>query len=145
MKIPRVKFRKKFCLFDRSLADSRSGATAVEFALVAPVFLIMAIGIFEMGRAMWIKSSMQYAVEETTRYAIVNPTASATTLQTYATSTLTDMGFGYSGGVTFTATETSSGGVTYKQILGTYSFSVLVPLVPFPDVTLNAKSRVPVS
>ena len=55
------------------------------------------------------------------------------------------MGVGFSGDVTFTASEIVSGGVTYKQILGTYNFTVLVPLVPFPDVTLNVKSRVPVN
>lgn len=129
---------------DRLLV-SRCGATAVEFALIAPIFLIMVIGIFEMGRAMWIKSSMQFAVEEASRYAIVNPTATTSTLETQATTALTDMGVGFSGDVTFTATEIVSGSRTFKQILGSYSFTVLVPLVPFPDVTLSAKSRVPVS
>jgi Flp pilus assembly protein TadG len=129
----------------RKFMRAHCGATAVEFALVAPVFLIMAIGIFEMGRAMWIKATMQYAVEETTRYAIVNTSATTAALETYATSVLTDMSFGYSADVTFTATEAVSGSVTYKQILGSYSFSVMVPLVPFPDVTLSVKSRVPVA
>ncbi|MBI1986167.1 MAG: pilus assembly protein [Rhodospirillales bacterium] len=43
------------------------GATAVEFAIVAPLFLAMMVGVFELSRAMWIKASMQYAVEETSR------------------------------------------------------------------------------
>ena len=127
------------------LLSSRGGATAVEFALVAPILLIMIFGIVELGRALWIKSSMQFAVEEATRFAIVNPTATTSTLESQATLALTDMGVGFSGDVTFTASEIVSGSRTFKQILGSYSFTVLVPLVPIPDVTLSAKSRVPVS
>jgi len=130
--------------FIKRLAVSRRGATAVEFAMVAPIFIIMVAGVFEMGRAMWIKSSMQYAVEETTRYAIVNTGATTSTLATYASTAYTSSGNSISG-ATFAATQTTTSGVTYISVTGSYSFSVIIPLVPFPDVTLSAKSRVPIS
>ena len=34
--------------------NRQSGATIVEFALVFMLFLLLSIGLFEMGRAMWI-------------------------------------------------------------------------------------------
>jgi Flp pilus assembly protein TadG len=134
--------RTGFWALSRSLFRSPRAATAVEFALVTPVFLIMVIGIFEMSRAMWIKSSMQYAAEETTRYAIVNSSATTTDLEAYATTALSNSGMKISG-ASFIATLTVSGTITFIQVTGTYSFSSLVPLVPFPDVTLSVKSRIP--
>jgi len=112
--------------------------------MVAPIFLIMVIGVFEMGRAMWIKSSMQYAVEETTRYAIVNTSATTSALASYASTAFSASGINITG-VNFAATQQTTGGKTYVTITGTYAFSVIVPLVPFPDVTLNAKSKIPIS
>lgn len=116
------------------------GATAVEFAIVAPLFLAMMVGVFELSRAMWIKASMQYAVEETARYALVNTSSSAATLQTYAESKLSDAGIGTSG---MTFTITADGTVADVQV--SYSFQTLTSLLPFPSLTLTAKSRVPLT
>ncbi len=127
-----------------NLAKNRRGATAVEFALIAPIFLIMAFGVFEMGRAMWIKSSLQFAVEEAARYAMVNTSATTTTISTYAQTRYTNAGLS-STGVTFAATQDTTGGINYVSITGTTTFAVQVPIVPFPSITLSAKSRVPLS
>lgn len=122
-----------------ALSASRLGATAVEFAIVAPLFLVMVYGVMEVGRAMWIKSTMQFAVEETTRYAMVNTSASTSALVTYAYTKLSGMD---SSGITFTATLTS-GTPNFMTVSGTYDFTALVSLVQLPDFTLNASSRVP--
>jgi len=124
----------------RSFLACCCGATAVEFAIVAPLFLAMMVGVFELSRAMWIKSSMQYAVEEAARYALVNTSASAATLQTYAESKLGDTGVGTTG---MTFTITSNGIVADIQV--SYNFQTLTSLLPFPSLTLTAKSRVPLS
>jgi len=126
------------------LRRSRCGATAVEFAMVAPIFLIMVIGVFELGRAMWIRASMQYAVEEAARFAIVNTSASTSTLASYAATAYSSSGINISG-ATFTATQATTSGLTYVTIIGSYNFSVIVPLVPIPDITLSARSRIPVT
>lgn len=128
----------------KTLMRERRGATAVEFALVVPIFLIMTMGVFEVGRAFWIKSSMQFAVEETTRFAMVNTGASTATLATLAQTNLTAAGVNVAG-VTFAATQEVSGSRTFISVTGTYNFSVVVPIVPIPDITLSVKSRVPIS
>ncbi len=122
-----------------ALSACRLGATAVEFAIVAPLFLVMVYGVMEVGRALWIKSTMQFAVEETTRYAMVNTSASTSTLVTYAYTKLSGMN---STGITFTATLTT-GTPNFMTVAGTYDFTALVSLVELPDFTLNASSRVP--
>ena len=135
------------------LWHSRRAATAVEFALVAPVFLMMTIGILEMGRAMFIKSAIQFTVEETARYAAVNkPTDLADVavmavyvadLKTYADTSYANSGAGITG-ATFDVIEETADGRTYMSITGSYDFSVFVPLISIPDITLQSKSRMPV-
>ena len=124
----------------RSFLACCRGATAVEFAIVAPLFLTMMVGVFELSRAMWIKASMQYAVEETSRYALVNTTKTAAELTTYAQTKLTDAGVGTTG-MTFTITADG----TVADIQVSYSFETLTSLLPFPSLALTAKSRVPLS
>lgn len=128
----------------RRLARRHEGATAVEFALVAPVFLMMVLGIFEMGRALWIKAVMQFGLEEATRYALINTSAATATLETYAKSKMTGV-FVSSAALAVTATSSISGGVTYMSITASYNFTVLVPIVTIPNVTLQAKSKFPIS
>jgi Flp pilus assembly protein TadG len=50
---------------------STAGATAVEFALAAPILFLLMFAIIEFGRAWWAKNSLQYAVERAARYAVV--------------------------------------------------------------------------
>jgi len=49
-----------------------SAQTLVEFALLIPVFLLLVMGFFDLGRAVFYYSSLTNAVRETARYAIVN-------------------------------------------------------------------------
>ncbi len=46
------------------------GATALEFALLAPVYFLLILGVVECGIMFWVNLTMQYAVREGARYAI---------------------------------------------------------------------------
>ena len=116
------------------------GASAVEFALVAPIFLILVFGTIELSRAMWIKATMQYAAEETTRYAIVNTSASSSTLQTYATNVVATYGVD-----TTDMTITASISSTTVLVTITMTFTALVPMLSLPDISLSAKSQIPLA
>lgn len=48
----------------------RRGAAAVEFALVAPIFIMFLLGIFEFGRAMMVQQALINATREGARKAI---------------------------------------------------------------------------
>ena len=62
--------------------DSNRGTTAVEFALIAPVLILLIVGILYLCIALFVAASMYYAVEEAARCASVRtsicPNASAT-------------------------------------------------------------------
>lgn len=119
---------------------STRGATAVKFAIVAPVFIMLVTGTIELSRVMWIKATMQFAAEETSRYALVNTSASTDTLVTYATNVVSSYGVDTTD---MTFDVTSSASTISVQI--TYTFYSLVPLVAIPDIELSAKSQVPLS
>ena len=72
----------------RRLARGREGATAVEFALVAPVLFMLLLGLMDIGKAFWIQSALDFAVQETARCGVVqaaNPACSTpAALQAYA-------------------------------------------------------------
>lgn len=53
----------------RRLRHRQDGLAATEFAFVAPVFLLMLMGIFDQGFAMYIQASLQGATQEGARQA----------------------------------------------------------------------------
>lgn len=55
----------------RRFCRKGDGAMAVEFAFVAPVMLTMIFGIIEFGRIAYTQSTLEFAAEETTRFAVV--------------------------------------------------------------------------
>ena len=66
------------------LATEQSGATAVEFAFILPVFVMMLFGVMGVSQLAGAVSGMHYAVEEAARCFAVNKTtcgsASATSI-----------------------------------------------------------------
>ena len=50
----------------------RAGQALVEFALVIPVFLLLLVGLFDLGRAVFAYNTLTNAAREGARLAIVN-------------------------------------------------------------------------
>jgi len=57
----------------RPRSDSR-GQTLVEFALVLPLFILVLLGLFDLGRAVYAYNTISNASREAARVAIVNQT-----------------------------------------------------------------------
>jgi Flp pilus assembly protein TadG len=70
---------------------SRQGATAVEFAVVAPILFLVVLGIFEYGRAFMVQQLLTDAARAGCRLAIL-PNQSNSTVDTLISSTLTAEG-----------------------------------------------------
>lgn len=128
----------------RGAVRNERGATAVEFALVAPIFLIFVIGIIDLGRLFYIKNVMQFTVEQTSRYAMVNPSATDAVLVTYAE----DKAITMFNGIDFYSDRPIPevvADITYRTITAEYTFQYMTPIITVGDVILTAKSRVPVN
>ena len=54
------------------------GQALIETALVLPVLVLLLIGIFDLGRAVWLSNTLATAVREGSRYGIVHGAQSGT-------------------------------------------------------------------
>ncbi len=61
----------------RHLLRNEQGIAATEFALIAPTFMLMLMGIFDVGYSVYIKAVLQGAVEQAGRDASLETTTSA--------------------------------------------------------------------
>ncbi len=52
--------------------NRRSGQSMVEFALTFALVLMLVVGIFEIGRALWSYTTVSFAARQAARYAIVH-------------------------------------------------------------------------
>lgn len=113
------------------------GAAAVEFALILPVLLTFLLGLIEFGRAMWIRNTMQYAVEDAARYAAITSGATSSTVTTFAQSRLLALD-------TSTVSFTVTFGASSVTVSATHSFEFLASgLLPFGPITLSASAQFP--
>jgi Flp pilus assembly protein TadG len=61
----------------RNLRDgSDRGQSLVEFALIVPIFVLVLLGLFDLGRAVYAYNTVQNASREAVRVAIVDQNAS---------------------------------------------------------------------
>ena len=56
--------------FSQLRRDQR-GVAAVEFAMIAPIFFGLLIGIIDVGRYMWTLNTIQYAIDQGARAGVV--------------------------------------------------------------------------
>src|SRR5689334_16768863 len=110
----------------------RAGATAVEFAIVAPVMFLMIFGIIELGRVLMVMHMLSDVARDSARYAVVTEGSnqSSSTISTYATTRLTAYGISSSVTPTIIVNDSSSTDVsassgpsqqTGSSNFGTYS------------------------
>lgn len=60
----------------RRLRSDERGASAIEFAFVAPILIVMTLGAIETARAISAQAAINHAVKETVRFASVRGMAS---------------------------------------------------------------------
>lgn len=120
----------------------KEATTAVEFALLAPLIIAVCMMIFEGGRIMWAKNTVQSATEQAARYAIVNSAATDNQITAIATGYYDGAG---PGTPTFSVVRDTVGGTNFVAVNGSYSFTFMFNFFDFGDLTLTGKARVPIS
>ena len=119
-----------------------AGSTALEFAVIAPVFLLLTGAIIDFGRFNWMQMAMQYGVEKAARCTAVNANLCATPAPTGGY-TPVDYAFAntYASGLAatdFTYTQSTCG----HQVAATKAFTFLMGFNNYP-VTLRAMACFP--
>lgn len=99
------------------LLQSRDGTTSLEFAVIAPVFLMLLLGIPAAGFLLWAKGAIELAASQTARCVAIRST-DCTDRTVYATSILTDWGIA---SLISPVTVTSQSNVTCNRLAGFFS------------------------
>lgn len=108
------------------------GATAVEFSIVAVVFVIATMGVIELGRTYQVRNELSYAADlGARRLSIIvnNPTIAPADYQTEIENEITAFFQGYdSTSLTVTVTPETVNGIQYQKLTLQYPMSVFIPL-----------------
>ena len=118
--------------FGRRFGSAEGGATAVEFALILPVFIMLLIGIFEVSRMMFVSSSVQYSVDRAARLAVIDPTVALADIET---DILARLAVSNSPTVDLKISRTTMGTTDIAQVAAHYDH--LVSPVFFPPFTVG--------
>ena len=121
------------------LIRDRKGATTVEIAFTLPILVALLLGVFEFGRLFFTWSTIQYATEQTGRFAMSKPSASASDLTNYLKKKLPGL---VAKSVAINVAPETDAGVNYMVIVARVHFSFM-SIFPINPVDLEGRSRVP--
>ena len=129
------------------LLRDRRGVTAVEFALVAPAFMMFMFLIIDGARAVWTYQTLQEVASNTARCAALGVTGCKTALevQSYAVARAAATGVKMTAGavtLTSAATCSSVAGMTKVAIASSYQ-GATTKLLPSSVSTLSTESCFP--
>lgn len=116
-----------------------AGATAVEFALTAPIFLLFVYAILEFGRAMLVQGVMIYAAQEASRYAAVRPDSTIAEVRQIVIDSLVAVSPESLSELNVAETLNADNTRNISVTVG-YQFNWLIPLLEFPPIQLSATS-----
>jgi Flp pilus assembly protein TadG len=116
------------------------GVAAVEFGVVAPLLIIILVAVMEFGRLHWVRNSIEYAAEQTARWAIVNTAASDSQIKAKALEQFDTV----SGGTAAVVIgRDTANGLNFLTVTVTYDFVFLVDFVGLGKLPLRGEARVP--
>ena len=122
------------------LAADRSGAVAVEFALISTAFLTLIFGISYLGIFLFDKASLQWAVERASRLAAINHAATHAQIVTEVQNYLSAAGM-QSAIVQYSVTN--FGGIPVANISASFQRAYTVPLIATFNMSYSASTSIP--
>ncbi len=126
--------RKWRALFD----GGEGGAAAVEFAIIAPIFLAFLYGLLELARVIFTQGVLIYAVQEGSRYAAARGASTVAQIENAVTGKFIGVS---QGPATLTVTPTvNPDGTRTVTVSVQYTFTWLVSLFGMSSITLQANS-----
>ncbi len=122
------------------LIHRRDGSSAVEFAIVGPMFIGIMMAIFQGGILLWTQLGMEHAVESAARCSAVHSSNCGTLsqIQSYAATQAYGLNLPTS---IFSFRQTTCGNV----VSASYSYSVFSQVFGKASIPLNAQACFPAS
>lgn len=116
------------------------GASALEFAMIFPIFIAMVLGTIQMGIVYYTAGSVQFALDQAARSVMVNPAMSSGQVQTAIANQLETL---TAQDVTVTYSVDNSGAVPVGEVNAAFSIDVVIPFVPSFSISFNAETHIP--
>ncbi len=133
--------RRRLLRVWRRLGKDCAGLTAVEFALMAPVFLTLFFGAIELGRAAYTQGVVTFAAEEATRYAVVNYNISEAEVVALTEDCLLGVNRDRINAIVVTGPIDPVDNTRTISVEVSYNFEFLLPFLPADTVTISGNSR----
>lgn len=125
----------------RNPLRNEDGNAAVEFALVAPVFFALLLGIIQVGWQLHCASSTRYALEREARALTIDSDLTASDIETAMLARLHGIS---SNAVAVTLQNQTISGVAAITATATYQGTLVVPFIGDYPLTFNSSVTVPV-
>jgi len=119
-----------------------SGATALEFALVAPVLFALLIAIVQLGWALHCAASVRWSLETNARTLLLNPATTADQLKAAMVAQLSGLADSSNLTVGLT-TDTSVPAATVKHASSIYQANISIPMFPAQSLVFTSQTNVP--
>lgn len=123
------------------LIISKDGASALEFAILLPVFVMLLFGTVQLGLLFYQAGTVQHALEETAREVMVVQEMTPAQVEASIRSRLEDL---TSVDVTVTYDVESVGDASVAHVNAAFTLDVFIPFVPSFSVPIDAHTSVPV-
>jgi Flp pilus assembly protein TadG len=124
-----------------TILHDKDGATAVEFAIVSPVFFMMLIGIVQLSIAYFHGTTMQWAVDRAMRRAMVDATITASEVEELVRNDTSAIG---TPEISLSYSVDDSNEIAIAHVTANYEIPVHVLFVPEFTMPFFVEAYVPV-
>lgn len=124
----------------RSFTKEDRGVTAIEFAIVSPLLIMLMFGMMTMGHALFSVASVQWAVERSVRALMIDGSLTQADLEKSiqkSLSNLTNMEF------TVHYVEDLTYAIPMVRVYTDIAYHVIIPLIPEFDISYRVETQVP--
>ncbi len=124
----------------RRFRRCEDGGPAIEFAIIAPVFIAVCLGVISLGYAFQVRNEMAHAVDAGIRQVLMDPTITDDALVAAIKDVFIESD---PDNLTVTLTNLTIDGVDYRSIAVSYPFTrIVIPGLP-DNMTLAMSRRTP--
>jgi len=122
------------------LKRCENGAVAVEFALVGLSSIALILGITELGRGLYMRNEMYYAMDLAERKILTNPSVPNTEIETVVRKAIT---FEAPASLQITFGSKTVNGLIFRTVLISYPVTLLIPGLTSSSFMLKVDRIVP--
>ena len=125
----------------RRLARDRRGVAILEFALIAPVLLLLLAGTLELGRFVFTQNSLQSATAVALRQATIDPNLGEAAIRRILLDNLPRLEPGRLDAVSLERVTGAGGNVQEVTIRAVFTFQPVITLVIARPLRIEASAR----